>query len=189
MATQVSVSAILRHGVQNIRADQIAFLVKNEKKVAEIFAEMEARRQVVVDTEKAARAREAAAEEAEAKLAATTDRIKKSEAALEEEKAKLKAERESEMAALGRRSREVIKNELAATERDAGLDARERDIESAEREQGNKLRSREDQIEVQEAEAEERIQADLRATAALEERERRIATAEKLMKQAIAGLR
>ena len=76
----IKMSSILRRGADGLSAPQLSSLLENPDKVRAIIEEINARSAVFVEIEKSAKARLCVAEEAEAKAAASLEKVAEFEA-------------------------------------------------------------------------------------------------------------
>ncbi len=129
--TNLKAGAILRRGTTGLRPDQLKDLYDNADKVKAILDEIEARRAVFIEVEKKAMARVDEADEAEAELAKREGVLVVELAALEADTAEAEKKHQADMAALGRRTREVLEAEATMAEREAALVAEAAAISSA----------------------------------------------------------
>ena len=188
MVVSVTAGRLLRRGTDGLRADQIKDLLDNAGKVDGILDEINARRDVFLDTEAKAMARIGEAEKAEAGLVEREGALTDAQAALDVEKADAANKRQAGMDALARRNREVMTSEAASDERKTALNARAQEIEDKGHAQEEELRGRLEAVEAQEAAAEERDQAQNKRESGLNDRQRSIETAASMVKQAVAPL-
>lgn len=188
MVVEVTAGRILRRGTDGMRPSQLQYLLDNAGKVDAILDEIEARRAVFLKTEAAAKARLDEAEKAGVGLLARETVLVEGRADLEADIVKAEAKHRADMAALNRRTGEVTVQETAAIERATALDAREQEIEDRGRAQEEQHRGRLEAVEAQEAAAEERDQALVKQSAGLDQRQNRLQTVAKMVKQAAASL-
>ena len=188
MALQTKPGAILRHGTANLRPEQVEFLIKNKKEVEKILTNIEERREAFLKAMADANAATKAAESAEAELAGTLEKTERAQAKLDADKIKAKQNGDAEREALGRRAREVIRNELACSEREAAVEAREKDLDAQLLKHREEMRDRQDAIEAQEAAFEETLQKAKARTADLDRRENLLLANVEAAKKAAAKL-
>ena len=188
MGFEPTAGRILRRGMDGLTPSQFKYLLDNAEKVDEIIADINARRDVYLETVKMATARVEAAEKAEAALAESKALLVKSQADLDTATAEAAAKHQGDIDALTRRTREVVGKEAACEERTTALDAREQEIEDTGRAHEEEHRGRLEALEAQETAAEEREQALHRQAADLDNREKRIKTAASMVKSAAASL-
>lgn len=188
MATQVRAGVVLRRGAAKLTAGELKWLMDNEGEVERVIKDIDERRAVYQEAEQAAQARVDEAAKAEVAVAAREDVLARNLADLGKENAEAAAKHTDDMDALGRRTREVVDKETAATARMEALDAREREIKDCGIVQENEIRGRSEAVEAQEAAAEERDQALQKQAAELLGRLRKLVTAESLVKSAVATL-
>ncbi len=185
---EIKTGVILRRGSDGLTNPQLLHLLENADKVQAITDEIEGRRAVYVKTEAVAKARVDEAEKAEAAVAEHAAAVTKDRADLDMATAEATAKQQAGMEALTRRTQEVVDKETAVQKRGEALDARENEIEGHGRTRENELRAREEAVEAQESAAEERDRALVKQSAGLDQRQQRLDTAIKMVKQAVASL-
>ena len=111
MATAVKTGVILRRGASNMPAKDLKALLDNDGEAERIITEIDARRDVYLEAERAAVAAQKKVEASEEALAKHEADLDEGLAALEADRADADRKHQADMDALGRRSREVIEKE------------------------------------------------------------------------------
>ena len=185
---EIKTGVILRRGTSGLRAEHLKYLLDNEDKVQAILDEIDARRVVFIDTEAKAKARVDEAERVEAGLVKREAGLAKTQDTLNNGIAKAEAKHQGDMAALSRRTSEVVVKEEASDELKTALDARAQQIEDDGRKRETELAAREEAVEAREAACDDRELSLQEQATDLVERQRRLETAAKMVKQAVVGL-
>lgn len=188
MARQIGAGTVLRRGANKLTAGELLEFTRDKKAVASIIKEIDARRDVYLETEKDATAALAKLEAAKTTLAEGQTKLAKDQEMVKSEFASIKAEHDDNMATQTRRKKELDAQAKEQDDVTEGLKAQAASIEGAALDRGNELADRELSIEQQEGDLEERLAKAMEAQKALDDRTVRIETAAKMVKKAVAGL-
>ncbi len=188
MAKNLGVGVILRRGASNMPAADLKWIMEREDEAEKIIKEIDARRGVYHDAERKATAAIKKLDATKTGLAERETKLAVDLAALAADSKTAEVTIDADMAALGRRTREVMDKEKAGIERDAELDLREKGIETTGLTQENEHRAREEVVDARETAAEER-EGELHTLAGdLDARLTRLNTAATMVRQAVAPL-
>lgn len=188
MAPRVKIGAMIIRGAAKESAETMRVLVENEGRVAEIVAEIDARSDVFREMQRAAQVASDALDAERIKLAEREVPLVEGLAKLATDITAADEKHASDMAALGRRTKEVTEREQRADDRDTAQDARSTEIERTALNRENELREREETVEARETTADARDEKQQSQASDLDTRTKRIMTAASQVKQAVANV-
>ena len=188
MARQIGAGTVLRRGANKLTAGELLEFTRDKKAVASIIKEIDARRDVYLETEKDATAALAKLEVAQTTLAEGQTKLAKDQEMVKSEFASIKAEHDANMATQTRRKRELDDQATAQVDREGSECSRVKEAARIALVRENELTERERVVEDQETALEDKQVEFVKADRAQSERRLRIETAATMVKKAVAGL-
>ena len=188
MATQIGAGSIIRRGADRLSAKELQTFIDNPEQLEKILEEIDARRDVFLEAEKAAKDKLAEVAKAETSVEEREAALQDSAALLEQQVEVSDQKHRDNMEAQRRRKDEIDIRDKEVTALEARIDEMAMSDAAARSAAGEKLNAREAEINSCEAALEAQDHASVKKALELDKREKHLKTVASMVRQAVNGI-